>query len=108
MKLSVVIVCLAAIAACVVHFRRERIYLRNEVQKFQSQQVALRRDLWDQQVRMGWLINPAEVRRRAQEMALPMVDRAHLPPQGPGGITAGATPSPTPAPTRGRSSTVHD
>jgi cytochrome c-type biogenesis protein CcmE len=102
MKLAMVIVCLAAIATCVVHFRRERTYLRNEVQKYQSQQVTLRRDLWDQQVRLGWLINPAEVRRRTQELALPMVDRAHLP-QGPGGSTAGAPP-----PARGRSSTVHD
>jgi hypothetical protein len=105
MKLAMVIVCLAAIAAGVVHFRRERTYIRNEVQRLQTQQVALRRDLWDQQVRMGWLVQPAEVRRRAEDLALPMADRAHLP-QGPGGATAGTPP--TPPPRGGRSSSAHD
>jgi hypothetical protein len=93
MKLAMVIVCLAAIAAGVVHFRREGTHLRNEVQRLQSQQVALKRDLWDQQVR-----------RRAQDLALPMVDRAQLY-QGPAAPTAGAAPRSVRG---GRSSTVHD
>jgi hypothetical protein len=92
MKLSFVIVCLAAIAAGVVHFRREQTLLRSEVQRLQSRQVEIRRDLWDQQARLGWLINPAEVRRRTQDLALPLVDRAHLSP-GPSTPTAGARPT---------------
>jgi hypothetical protein len=91
MKLSIVIVCLAAIAAGVVHFRRERTHLRNEVQTLEGRQVTLRRDLWDQQVRLAWLIAPAEVQRRARDLALPLVDRAHLS-QGPDAPAAGARP----------------
>jgi hypothetical protein len=103
MKLAMVIVCLAAIAAGVIHFRTERMHLRHQVQSMETQQVSLRRDLWDQQVRMAWLVAPAEVRKRAQDLALPMVDRAHLP-GSPVGPTAGAAPTPS----RSRSSSFHD
>jgi hypothetical protein len=92
MKLAMVIVCLGAIAAGVVHFRRERTILRNEVQRLEDQQVVLRRTLWDQQVRLALLVAPAGIRRRAKEFGLPMSDQVRLP-QGPGGSTAGA---PTP------------
>ena len=92
MKLSIVIVCLAAIAAGVVHFRRERIHLRNEVQRMEGRQVVLRRELWDQQVRLAWLIAPSEIRRRYQDLGLPLVDRSHLPGQSPAAPGAGTHP----------------
>ncbi len=92
MKLSIVIVCLAAIAVAVVHFRRERTRLRNEVHRLESRQIVLRRELWDQQVRLAWLIAPSELRRRAQDLALPMVDRAHPETLAPAGARAGAAP----------------
>lgn len=93
MKLSIVIVCLAAIAAGVVHFRRERTHLRNEVETMDRRQRIIRRDLWDQQVRLARLIAPAEVRRRYQDMGLPMIDRARLP-QGPAAPAVGGARPP--------------
>ena len=79
MKLAMVVVCLAAIAAGLVHVRRTRTQLRNEIHRLHSQQIRLRRDLWDQQVGLGWLLAPAEVRRRAEELAVPLVDRSRAP-----------------------------
>ena len=91
MKLAMVIVCLAAIGAGVVHFRRERTVLRNEVQKLETRQIVLRRELWAQQVRMAWLVAPAEVRRRAKDLGLPLSDQARVQ-QGPSGTAAGTAP----------------
>ena len=79
MKLAMVFVCLAAVAAALVHVRRTRTQLRNEIHRLESQQIRLRRDLWDQQVGMGWLLAPAEVRRRAEELAVPLVDSSRAP-----------------------------
>ncbi|HUT56349.1 MAG TPA: hypothetical protein VNA25_00580 [Phycisphaerae bacterium] len=88
MKLAMVFVCLAAIAAGLVHVRRTRTQLRNEIHRLHSQQIELRRDLWDQQVGLGWLLAPAEVRRRAEELAVPLVDKSRAPGRPVGGDAA--------------------
>lgn len=83
MKLAIVIVCLAAIATGVVHMRHARRRLGNEVQTLQSRQIVLRRELWEQQIHLGWLVAPAELRRRTQEMDLPLVEKGRLPGETP-------------------------
>lgn len=75
MRLAVVIVALTAIAVGMVHIRRDRTRLRHETQEQQNKQLTLRRTLWDQQVRLGWLTAPAELRRRVDELALQLVDK---------------------------------
>lgn len=78
MRIAIVIVALAAIAATLVHMRRDRIAVAHETQRLQTQQVALRRTMWDQQVRLGYLAAPREVRRRAEEAAMVSGEAANL------------------------------
>ncbi len=70
MRLGLIIVLLAGIAVAVVHIRRAEDASRHEIQRLRIRQVSLRRKLWDQQARMGRLAAPAELRRRADRMAL--------------------------------------
>ena len=70
MRLATVILVLAVIAAALVHLRRREITVRYEIQRLQAQQVRLRRKLWDQQVRLGCLTAPGEIRSRAEQMVM--------------------------------------
>jgi len=70
MRLAAVIVVLVTIAVTLVHLRRREITVRHEIQLLRTRQIALRRKLWDQQVRLGRLTAPGRVRRFAEEMAL--------------------------------------
>ena len=101
MKLAVVIVCLTAIAVGVVHFRRERTHLGNEIERLQKRQETLREDLWRQQARMAPLMEPAAIRSRAQDLEIPLTDGAPRTPgptpAAPGRRRPAATPA-TPAP----------
>jgi len=74
-RFVLVIVSLAAITVVMVHLRREEIRARHELQRLQAQQVQLRRRLYDQQVELGKLTAPQEVRRRAADMAVGLTDR---------------------------------
>jgi len=70
MRLATVIVVLAAIAVTLVHLRRREITVRHEIQLLRTRQVALRRKLWDQQVRLGRLTAPRRIRHFVEETAL--------------------------------------
>jgi len=74
--MALVIALLAAVAVGLVQIRRAEIAARHEIEKLQRQQVALRRKMWDQQIQMGILTTPEEIRRRAIELGLQL-------PQGP-------------------------
>lgn len=65
MRMVMVIVMLAAIGVVLVQLRRSELTVRHEIQNLQMRQVSLRRTLWDQQVRLGYMTTPDEVRRRA-------------------------------------------
>lgn len=91
MRLAVVIIALAAIAVGLVHTRRMQTGARHELQKLENQQIALKRQLQDQQVQLGWLTSPSEIHRKAAELALPMVERS----KSSGELTTGSV---TPAP----------
>ena len=69
-RLIFLIVFLTAIATYLVHIRQAESTARYEIHKLQSQQIKLRRRLWDQQVKLGQLTAPREVRLRAEEMSL--------------------------------------
>jgi hypothetical protein len=73
MRLAIIIVALTAIAVTLIHLRRGELAMACETQRLQMEQVTLRRTMWDQQVRLGRLLAPPEVKRRSEEMALDMV-----------------------------------
>ncbi len=67
---AVVIACIAAIAVVMVCVRREEARARPEIHNAHVRQVALRRRLWDQRVRIGHMAAPDELRKRVRELAL--------------------------------------
>ena len=73
MRMGLVIVLLAGLAVGLVHVRRAEIITRHEIQQFRMRQVKLRRQLWDQQIRLGLLTAPDKVRRRVEQMKLDLV-----------------------------------
>jgi hypothetical protein len=75
LRLAIVIVALAAMAVSLVHIRRAEVIARHEAQRFQLQEMKLRRRLWDQQITLSYLTTPAEVRRRSEEMCLGLVEK---------------------------------
>ena len=70
-----IIIALAAMAVSLVHIRRAEVVARHESQQLQLQQVKLRRQLWNQQIALGYLTTPAEVRKRSEEMSLGLVEQ---------------------------------
>jgi hypothetical protein len=74
MRLAVIIISLAAIGVGLVQIRRAEMMERHATQRLREQQVFVRRDLQDQQVRKGYLTAPGEIDGRAREMAMEFVD----------------------------------
>jgi len=72
-RMGLVIVLLAGIAVGLVHLRRGEIITRHEIQRLQMRQVKLRRQLWNQQIRLGLLTAPDKVRQRVEQMKLDLV-----------------------------------
>jgi hypothetical protein len=97
MKLFPVVILLAAIAVGMVHVRRRQVACANETQRFHSREVDLRRKLWDQHVRLGYLTSPRRVAGGADGVGL--TDCDDVPRAGgvaPAGLGAQAQ-TPTPA-----------
>jgi cytochrome c-type biogenesis protein CcmE len=74
-RFMVVIVSLTAIALGMIHLRRAELVARHQYQQLEDRRIQLRRKLWDQQSRLGYLVSPGEVRRRVDEMSLNLVDK---------------------------------
>ena len=70
MRLAAIILGLTAMALVHVHMEQRRLSARREIQQLQMRQVTLRRRMWDQQVELGKITAPQEVRRRADQMAV--------------------------------------
>lgn len=77
MRISLVIIGIAAIAVCLVLIRREDIRLRHELQKIQIQHTAIKRDVWDRHVELGHLLTPAAIKYRADAMALNLIPQSN-------------------------------
>lgn len=97
MRISLVIIGLAAIAICLVLIRREEVRLRHELQKIQIQHSAIKRDVWDRHVELGHLLTPAAIKYRADAMALNLTAQSNA--KIVNNIPA-ATPVPASAPNR--------
>ena len=77
-RLVLVIFSLATIAVGLVQIRRADATVCHEIQGMQRRQVSLRRRLWEQQIRLGYLTAPAALRRQAALMALELADKQQL------------------------------
>ncbi len=79
MRFVLVIVSLTAIALGLIHLRGAELSERHQIQQLEYQyRVEMRRKLWDQQVRLGYLVAPGQVRRRADEMGLGFVEKSNV------------------------------
>ncbi len=65
MRLAVFILMLGAIGVALVHVRQGEMQSRHELQMLQMRQIELRRDIFDQQVRLSDLTRPRDVENRA-------------------------------------------
>lgn len=70
MRLVFIIVCLTAIGVGLVHIRRQDVALRYEVESTRSRHIMLRRNIWDRQVRLGYMTTPRNIRHRVEIFGL--------------------------------------
>jgi uncharacterized membrane protein YgcG len=73
MRLAWILVGLAAISASVVHLRCRQIQSRAEMQHLDNERLLVRRTLWDQQLRLGDLSTPQNIRRLTLDWPLELV-----------------------------------
>ena len=76
--MAFIILMLAGIAVGMTQIRGAELSTRYEIQKLQTQRVELRRQLWDLQVRKEKLLAPEQLRRRIEELGLPLVEKGKL------------------------------
>jgi hypothetical protein len=91
MRLAWIIIGLTAISATVVHMRCRQSQARTEMYVLESQRVQVRRTLWEQQVRLGDLTSPQNIRKLTSDWPLEVAspgDSEAAPP------TAKAKPAP--------------
>jgi len=73
MRLAWILVGLSAISASVVHLRCRQIQWRAEMQHLDNERLLVRRTLWDQQLRLGDLTTPQNIRRLTLDWPLELV-----------------------------------
>lgn len=74
MRMILVIAALAGIAVGLVRIRRSQLQVAHERRSIQSRHVQVRREIWDQEVRLGHLLSPSAIQWRAETMALELAD----------------------------------
>lgn len=76
MRIAFIIFSLTAIAVGLVHIRTAENACRNQVLTLQNYyRVEVPRKLWDQQVELSHLTAPVAVQKRAEELALQLVEK---------------------------------
>jgi hypothetical protein len=74
-RLGLVIFAMTAIAVSIVHIRRAEVSARHEMQRLETQQIALRRQEVYHQSALEFLLTPTQLQERAKEMSLDL--RSH-------------------------------
>ncbi len=74
MRISFLIILLAAITVSLVRIHHREVNARYRTHQLDLEAVALRRQLGNQQIRLGELTTPRVVWRRAETMALGLID----------------------------------
>ncbi len=80
MRISLIIVALAAIAVGKLHIRRCETQANCRIQQLQLEQPDLLRELYDQQADLDRLISPGQVRQRMRRMDVRLTNRVIAPP----------------------------
>jgi hypothetical protein len=70
LRLAWVIILMAAVGAAAVHLRLRATQARTQIQSLEAQRVQMRRQIWEQQVKLGELTAPQETRFRGKDTAL--------------------------------------
>jgi hypothetical protein len=73
-RISFVIILLGVITVSLVHIRRQEVRARYRAQQLDREAANLRRQLGNQQLQLSELTTPGVVRRRAEAMALGLID----------------------------------
>lgn len=73
MRIAFVILCMAVIGVYLVEFRQEEMKANYQARRLQTERLAQRRVLWDQDVRMGELKALERVQARAEDMNVSML-----------------------------------
>jgi hypothetical protein len=78
-RVSLVILTLAAVTVATVHLRRAETRARHQVYRLQIEQIHLRRRLYDQQAILGRLTAPRRVRQRVRQLDVRLTSRLEAP-----------------------------
>jgi len=71
-RLVPIIIALTAIAVSLVHIRRQQTSFAHEIQRLRNRHVSLRRTLWDQQAKLGYLVSPGRIQDKVDSFAGPL------------------------------------
>ena len=72
MRFAWAIVLLSAIGGGLVQIRLGQNAVRTGMQHMEAERLKVRRELWDQQLRLGELVSPQQIRLRSRELAVEM------------------------------------
>ena len=81
MRMALIILVLATMAVAKVHLCRQEMTAKREIQTTRQASLDVRRELWDQQIGLGYLTAPAQVETRAQQMAMDFINRDEVAPR---------------------------
>ncbi len=73
MRFAWIILAFAVIAAGMVHLRLERASVQADTFRLSARRHEVRRELWNQQIRLGELTSPREVNKRGYQLALELL-----------------------------------
>lgn len=72
MRFAWAIVLLSAIGGGLVQIRLSQNAVRTGMYHMEAERLKVRRELWDQQLRLGELVSPQQIRLRSRELAVEM------------------------------------
>ncbi len=81
MRVAWVIILLVIVGATLARLRSQHIAAQAQLHRLEAERLKVRRQLWDQQLRLGRLRAPRAVQRRRLDMALELT-RPHARPEG--------------------------
>jgi cell division protein FtsL len=74
MRIVYILVGLTVIAVAKIHLQRRELAAGYDLQRLESHHAMVRREIWDRQVEIGYLMTPQAIRHRAEMMALDMTN----------------------------------
>lgn len=81
LRLAWIIVAMGAISATLVHLRCRQIQARAEMHHLEANRLQVRRALWDQQIRLGDLTSPPNLRRLTADWPMEIIESGTLEPK---------------------------